>query len=183
MDRVTAGLLTLSLILFLAGLAGWGWRNRLRRQADVAPLPAVPADLPEPAVVIAGQYVVSTTAGDWLDRLAVHGLGAKGNARACVFADAVLLERTGAPDIYISAGTVTGVRLERGMAGKFVEKDGLVVITWQLGTTAVDTGFRTRHAADKQTLLNALTGILPPENKTAAHNTAEHNTPSDKEHQ
>lgn len=173
MDRVTAGLLTLTLIVVLVGLAGWGWRNRLRRQAGVAPLPVVPARAAEPTLAIPGQYVVTTTAGDWLDRLAVHGLGAKGNATAVVFDDALLLERAGAPDVYIASAAMTGVRLERGMTGKFVEKDGLVVITWRLGDLPVDTGFRTRHAADKQRLLSALTGILTPE----------HNTPSKKEHQ
>ncbi len=35
------------------------------------------------------------------------------------------------------------------MAGKFVEKDGLLVLTWILGTHELDTGFRTRRAADK----------------------------------
>ncbi len=42
------------------------------------------------------------------------------------------------------------------MAGKFVEKDGLLVLSWMLGTRELDTGFRTRNAADKTLLLNAL---------------------------
>lgn len=29
------------------------------------------------------------------------------------------------------------------MAGKFVEKDGLLVLRWKLGTHELDTGFRT----------------------------------------
>ena len=35
------------------------------------------------------------------------------------------------------------------MAGKFVEKDGLLVLSWMLGGHELDTGFRTRHADDK----------------------------------
>ena len=47
------------------------------------------------------------------------------------------------------------------MAGKFVEKEGLVIVTWKLGTTAVDTGFRTRSAEEKTPLVSAITELLP----------------------
>ena len=46
------------------------------------------------------------------------------------------------------------------MAGKFVEKDGLLVLSWMLGTRELDTGFRTRRADDKTVLLNALQDLI-----------------------
>lgn len=162
MEKLGPAALTLSLVVVAFVLIWWGWRNRLKRQQDLAPLPELPGKMGQPTLEVEGQYVVTTSAGDWLDRIAVHGLGIRTNARLGVHPQGVLLTRSGAPDLYIDAGSLTGVRTEAGMAGKFVEKDGLVVLTWLLGETPVDTGFRTRRAADRSPLLAALNHFLPP---------------------
>jgi hypothetical protein len=151
---------TLAIIAVVLVMIGFGWRNRLRRQAGVDPLPAVPAEPGEPDAEAEGQYVATTTAGDWLDRIAVHGLGIRTNAVLSVYPHGVLLDRSGAPAVYIPAGRLTGVRMESGMAGKFVEKDGLLVMTWDLGANSVDTGFRTRRAADKDVLHDSLQRLI-----------------------
>jgi hypothetical protein len=161
MDRLLVlGIATAVLLVAAFVLLALGWRNRLRRQADVEPLPAVPADLGAPLAAADGQYVASTTAGDWLDRIAVHHLGIRTNADLSVHPEGALFERSGAGPVFIPAGRLTGVRLESGMAGKFVEKDGLLVLSWMLGSRELDTGFRTRHADDKTTLLNALQELI-----------------------
>ena len=152
---------TLAIIAVVLVMIGIGWRNRLRRQADVDPLPAVPAEPGVPSAEADGQYVASTTAGDWLDRIAVHSLGIRTNAVLSVYPHGVLLDRSGAPAVYIPAASLTAVRQESGMAGKFVEKDGLLVLSWMLGSRELDSGFRTRHADDKTTLLNALQDLIP----------------------
>ncbi|HEY1154885.1 MAG TPA: hypothetical protein VGE95_01110, partial [Arthrobacter sp.] len=133
-----------------------GWRNRLKRQSDVEPLPQVPAAPGVPTAAADGQYVTTTTAGDWLDRIAVHGLGIRTNSTLEVYPHGVLYERSGAPALYIPAAALTGVRQDSGMAGKFVEKDGLLVLAWMHGAHELDTGFRTRRAADKDVLYQAL---------------------------
>jgi hypothetical protein len=161
MDTQTLSLVsTVAIIAVVLVMMGIGWRNRLRRQAGVEPLPAVPAEPGEPNAEAEGQYVASTTAGDWLDRIAVHSLGIRTNAVLSVYPHGVLLDRSGAPAIYIPAGSLTGVRQESGMAGKFVEKDGLLVMTWNLGAHSLDTGFRTRRAADKGTLHDSLQQLI-----------------------
>jgi hypothetical protein len=156
--------LSLIFTLVLVGVAltliAVGWRNRLRRQSDVEPLPEVPAGLGAPLASADGQYVASTTAGDWLDRIAVHQLGLRTNAELSVHPDGVLFDRAGAGPVYIPAGQLTGVRQESGMAGKFVEKDGLLVLSWMLGSRELDTGFRTRRADDKTILFNALQNLI-----------------------
>ena len=154
-------LLTLVLIGVALALIWLGWRNRLRRQADVDPLPEIPAELGAAVAVADGQYVASTTAGDWLDRIAVHNLGLRTNAELSVHPQGVLFDRSGAGPVFIPAASLTGVRQESGMAGKFVEKDGLLVLSWMLGSRELDSGFRTRHADDKTTLLNALQDLIP----------------------
>lgn len=165
--------LAVGIILVVVALMALGWRNRLRRQADVAEPPDAPAD-PGPALYEAeGQYVATTTAGDWLDRIAVHGLGLRGNAVATVHAAGVLITRTGARTVYIPRTDLASVQLASGMTGKFVEKEGLVVITWRLGADRVDTGFRTRHATSKAQLVAAVAALVPAEPPATTH----HRTP------
>ena len=149
-------------VLFLAVFAA-GWRGRRRRQQDIPPPAPLPENPGEPLLEAEGQYVVTTLAGDWLDRVARHGLGFKSTATAVVFEEGLLLARNGAPDVWIPRADLRGVRLERGMAGKFVEKDGLVTVTWQLGPITVDTGFRNRSGHEKTVLVNAITDLLPDE--------------------
>jgi hypothetical protein len=163
MDRVIFALGLVALIVVLLGLFALGWRGRRKRQQGVPRPVPMPDGLEEPRFQALGQYVCTTTAGDWLDRIAVYGLGVKSNATAAVFDEGLLMVRSGAPDVWIPRKGLEAVRLERGMAGKFVEKEGLVIVTWKLGTTAVDTGFRTRSAEEKTPLVSAITEILPAE--------------------
>jgi hypothetical protein len=160
MDKILPGLLVLSVIVIAFALVAAGWRNRLRRQSDVEGLPEVPAQLSPAAVVVDGQYVATTTADDWLDRIAVQGLGIRSNAELSVHAEGVLFDRPGAAPVFIPRAALQGSRQDAGMAGKFVEKDGLVVVSWKLGSRGLDTGFRARHAADKQPLLDALQELI-----------------------
>ena len=125
-----------------------------------SPSPEVPAELGAPLAAADGQYVASTTAGDWLDRIAVHNLGIRTNAKLSVHPEGVLFERAGAGPVFIPAGRLTGVRQESGMAGKFVEKDGLLVLSWMLGSHELDTGYRTRRAEDKAVLLTTLQDLI-----------------------
>ena len=161
MDYLGWAALTLAIIAAVVALMALGWRNRVRRQSDVPAPPEAPGT-PGPVLYEAeGQYVATTTAGDWLDRIAVHGLGLRGNAVASVHPEGVLLSRTGAPDVFVPRGDLTSVQLAGGMTGKFVEKEGLVILTWRLGDLGVDTGFRTRHAAHKAQLVAATAALVP----------------------
>src|SRR2546426_7788366 len=160
MDKILPGLLVLSAVVVAFGLVALGWRNRLKRQADVERLPEVPEQLSPAVVVVEGQYVATTTAGDWLDRIAVHGLGIRSNAELSVHAEGVLFDRAGAGPLFVPRTALNGSRQDSGMAGKFVEKDGLLVVTWTLGSRELDTGFRTRSAADKPKLLEALQELI-----------------------
>ncbi|HKU29031.1 MAG TPA: hypothetical protein VJQ60_00960 [Arthrobacter sp.] len=160
MDRIVPGVLVLSAAVVVFALFALGWRNRLKRQADVERLPAVPERLSPAGIVAEGQYVATTTAGDWLDRIAVQGLGFRGNAELSIHREGVLFDRAGNEPLFVPADAVTECRTASGMAGKFVEKDGLVVLSWKLGQRELDTGFRTKQAADKQHLLEALQELI-----------------------
>ncbi|MED6046208.1 hypothetical protein [Rothia kristinae] len=160
-------LLTLLSSLLLAGivlgLIGLGWRHRRDRQSGIARPAPVPERLDgaQASFACPAQYVSTTRAGDWLDRIAVHGLGARADGQALVLTEGLIIVRDGAEDLWVPAEAIRVLRRESGMAGKFVEKDGLAVITWDLGGLLVDTGLRTRRAADTPALLQALRAIAP----------------------
>ncbi|MEE1621131.1 hypothetical protein ACQ7DA_02960 [Zafaria sp. J156] len=160
MKYLPAIVTTLAVCLVLAGLIWAGWRHRIRRQQDVAAPAAPPWQLSAPLAAAEGQYVSTTTAGDWLDRIAVHQLGFKANGALSIHLEGVLYARTGAPDVFIPAADLDSVRRESGMAGKFVEKDGLVVVAWRLGGHDVDTGFRPRRPDAAAPLVAAVESLI-----------------------
>jgi hypothetical protein len=139
-----------------------GWRNRKARQADLAPLPVAPAD--DKTEGVEGVYVATTTAGDWLDRIAVHELGVRSNADLAVSPAGLIFHRQGAADVFIPAGQLTGVRADQGIAGKVTaDRSGLVVVTWQHDGRDLDTGFRPRHKADAPALTASITTLIGAE--------------------
>ncbi|NLE80991.1 MAG: transporter [Rhodococcus sp.] len=122
-----------------------GWRGRARRQADsIGQLPPVPRELgPQVVAPVTGLYVGSTVAPSWQDRIAVGDLGFRAAGEIARYASGILLERDGATPIWIPESSIRAVRTERGLAGKVMTKDGVLVIRWELPTgTEIDTGFR-----------------------------------------
>ncbi len=175
MTEGQTGLLLLLLVPVLWALMWWGWRARTRRQAELPALPQAPAARTEPALgPIEATYVSSTTAGDWLDRVVPHGLGERAAASVWVHAAAqgrgamsgaagaagVLIARGGTSDVWIPAQALTAVRRDRGMAGKFVGPQGLVVLTWSLGPAQLDTGLRTRYERERGPLEQAVQDLI-----------------------
>lgn len=135
-----------------------GWRGRIARQSAI-PAPPVPpehVDAEDISEEFEGMYVSTTLAGERFERVAAHGLGLRTTARLLIADVGVIIARDGSEDLLIPRTSLRVARPESGMAGKFVERDGLVVIRWDLGGTEVDTGFRTRYAEDRPALLTAL---------------------------
>ena len=158
MIAVWVGVLVLVVVLAYYGM--WrGWRGRAARQSD----------LPEPAwldgdigveVVSEGTYVSTTTGGHWMDRVAVHGLGALGPATIGRDDDGLLVLREHAQGFRIARQDLLGVRRQRGIAGKVRDRDGIVVITWRLGDHELDTGFRPVRADDAAQLENTVHRLM-----------------------
>lgn len=154
MDRL---LLTVALVLVcVLAAAGlwWGWRNRLRRQTETLGVPglaAVPADLGvDLAEPLAGLYVSTTVSGHWQDRLLVNDLGRRARADVFLTERGVLIDRVGEESIFIPAADLVGVGTAPGIAGKVMGMpDGILVLTWNLGAVAVDTGVRADDLAQQ----------------------------------
>jgi hypothetical protein len=164
---VVLGVLLLVLVLT-------GRRRLAQRAVGVVPVPptAPAADARGPVVLgpLDALYVSSTLAGDWLARVGAHGLGDRSRAVVTVHGTGLHVARTGAPDVWVPATTVQGAALTPGMAGKFVGKEAIVVVTWAVpvdpvpaGTPAdpvrLDTGLMPRHDHDVARLLEAVRGL------------------------
>lgn len=178
--REALGVAVLAVLLVAVLLAmRAGWRGRARRSATLVPvLPSLPAGegLGAPRYgPVDATYVSTTVAGDWLDRVVAHDLGARSAARVTVHDTGVRMTRTGARDLFVPTRALRSVTLEPGIAGKVVGGQGVVVVRWEAvaargallqgdqpaAPTVLDTGIRPRYAADREALVSAVRAILP----------------------
>ena len=156
-------LVALVVLVILGVLAAMrrGWSNRGRRQSDLPEPHPIPDDAESTLdVPVTGVYLGSVMAGDWLDRVVAHGLGTRSRVDIGVGSDGITLDRPGARSLFIPGSDLLAVRRERGIAGKAFEKDAVVVLTWSLGSTAIDTGVRPDHAEQAESLVAAAASLL-----------------------
>lgn len=143
MDRLLLTLLCL--VFFALCLYGMrrGWRRRARAQSvRVPPFPSVPDDPGEPVLETRGIYVSTTMSGHWQDRIVTRGLGLRGPAVVRLYDGGIEIDRGGAPGFWIPRECVVDVHTARGMAGKVMGTESLLVFTWRLGEVELDTGLR-----------------------------------------
>lgn len=140
-----------------------GWRRRSTMQSGwVGELPAPPRD-PGSAVLgpVTGLYVGSAIDGNWQARVTAEGLGRRGAGTITAYRTGVLIERDNDAPVWLPRAEITGVRLDRRLAGKVMTRDGLLVITWHPPGSnepdlLIDTGFR----ADDKTIYPEWTAEL-----------------------
>ncbi|WP_020108878.1 hypothetical protein [Nocardia sp. 348MFTsu5.1] len=135
----------------IVGLMILGWRGRGRRQEQMlGAFPEVPSDLGTTRIgPHTGLYVGSTIAPSWQDRVAVGDYGDRATAELSRYDTGILIERRGANPIWIPGDQITAIRTERGLAGKVMTADGVLVIRWLLPSgTEIDSGIR----ADDKTI-------------------------------
>ncbi len=162
MDRLlwTLGIVAVCVLLGFALLRGW--RSRAARQSGIGPLPAVPVDPgPELADPLPGVYVSTTSAGSWQDRVVVHGLGRRARVDVRLTADGILLDRVGESAIFVPIDDIREVTTAPGIAGKVMAlPEGVLVITWTLAGTPLDSGIRSDDPAAQARFLVAARSVL-----------------------
>ena len=168
MKEAVSSIVLLAVFGGLCWLMWRGYQRRAGRQADVPqPASTAPAGFDQ-GEGVEGIYASTTTHGDWLDRIAVHGLGVRSNARITVADAGVFFAREAAPDLFIPAADVLGAELAPGIAGKVTGGEGVLLITWHLGERTVDTGFHPRARAERERLLEAVNALGHSEKEEAA---------------
>ncbi|GIG29111.1 hypothetical protein [Cellulomonas marina] len=178
MTRAVVAVALLLLALLALRMMRAGWKARAARTAALGIDPvAPPADLgavrvpPVPAV-----YVSTTRAEEWLERVVAHGLGVRSPAEVSVHDAGVLVERRGAPDLFLPRGRLTAVGAGPAIAGKAVGGDGLLLLDWRGDDTGVApllrSGLRLRRRADQSTVVAAVEALLAPSTADPATSTA-----------
>ncbi|WP_022872854.1 hypothetical protein [Nesterenkonia alba] len=154
---------SLGVIVVFCLLLWIGWRGRKRRQQGIPEPADVPAQLieTEPQAAAEGMVIGTVKAEDYLDRVAVHELGLRTTGRIEVHDAGVAVFRAGARNVFIGTEDLSYVRTDRGVVGKFVERDGAIIFGWQLGTEEVETAFRPRRAVEGRALLSAAEALTP----------------------
>ena len=145
-----------------------------------------------PQVIAEGTYVSTTTAESRLERVTVQGLGNRARATLIVSRgevdELVRIDRQGEATIIIPAARLISARRDRGMVGKFVGANRLVVLQWRAENGDIyETGFLPRFKADVERVESALwwhTGDSPEDSdgsagSQGAETTQPHEAPTD----
>jgi hypothetical protein len=148
------GLLLFVALVYWLMREGWKWRGTL--QGDLPELPTAPSEPGEARLTMSGRYHGSTTAGQWLDRIVVHGLGTRSRAELTLTEAGLDVVRPGAADFFVPADALRGARLDKGIAGKVLTEGGLLVVTWEHGGKLIDSGFRSDRAAEHSEWVDTL---------------------------
>lgn len=119
-----------------------GWYGRTRRQKSLDAPRRRPESLGTLLGTFPGKYVATTAAENRLDRIAAHGLGFPSNAVVTATAAGLLVERDGEDDLWIPAADLRAVDRATWTIGRAVERDGLQVVEWMLGSRPVATYLR-----------------------------------------
>ncbi|MFM1917397.1 MAG: hypothetical protein RJB01_912 [Actinomycetota bacterium] len=149
----------LGLIALTLAAMRMGWRRRQARQAHIPAPESTPALTWTPiGPKVDGLFLGTALSGDWLDRVAVHGLGVRSRGSISWGAGGVLIEREGAGNIFISEPLA--VRVDSGIAGTVRAKGSVLVVTYRLGEVVVESGFRADVGAEHMAVLDGVMAMV-----------------------
>jgi hypothetical protein len=160
MDKVFPTVVVIVLIaLVLVGMY-FGWRARQKRQAYLVRTLPVPADIGTELFASELLYVATTIANEPLNRVAVSGLGYRARASIVVATGGIVLDLAGEPEAFIPAKAILGVGRANWTIDRVVETGGLVVVSWMLGETLVDSYLRLVELPDPSAMIEAIQQII-----------------------
>lgn len=157
-DRTTPTIIIVSIIVLAVAGMYFGWRARVRKNADLAVPDSVPDSGGEEIAVGFGLYVATTLAAQPFERVASHGLGFRARTSVIIRDDGVAIEPTGRAPFFIPLAAILAVERATWAIDKAVEPGGLVVITWRLGEIELDSYFRMDDGPE--VLLSAGTDLI-----------------------
>lgn len=157
MTRELIGAIAISLVALIAALIFFSNRSLRRAQESSLPEPHTGSAVED---AIAGFYVSTVFADAPLKRVWAYGLGGRGKALLGVTANGVTIERQGERNLLIAADQLVGVTRASATIDKGVERDGLLVLIWQLGDEELATHLRIVAKSERRNFEEKLTEVL-----------------------
>lgn len=139
MTREIVGAMAVGLVGIVVLLVFLSNRSVRKAQEKVIPKPQDSLNTLHPHQM----YYVSTVFADKaLTRVWAHGLGGRGKALMAISTEGISISRHGEPGFLIPTSSLTGVTRASATIDKVVERDGLMVLIWELGGDEVATHLR-----------------------------------------
>ena len=159
-------------IIVIIGIVYWlmrqGWQWRRTQQSGLPELPVAPKHTTEPILELEGRYHATTSAGEWLDRIVAHHLGARSLVELTLSAEGLNVVRPASADFFIPVAALRGARTDNRIAGKVVPEGGLLVVTWEHGGKLLDSGFRADSPAEHENWVTAIEVLMRAHAKVTA---------------
>ena len=142
MTQEIAASMMIALAVVLLGLTWWGWRNRRARFSHLEG--ALVHTLPSSRSLLdfSGLYVATTLADQPMNRVPVGPLSFRAKAAFSVHPEGLVLGAQGENPVMLSSPGGLQAGLATWTIDRVVEPEGLVMIRWRLGDTAVDSYLR-----------------------------------------
>jgi hypothetical protein len=155
-QREIVALVTLLILVALVTLVLRTVRRRIAKQSDLGSLTAETALIGNLLAVAFGQYVSTVFSGTTLQRVMSHGLMHRGRAEIRVLSDGIQVIRTGERSFSIPQSLIVNVTRSNVTIDRAVETNGMVSVSWMLGSTQVESNFRLNANDDSEKFFDYL---------------------------
>lgn len=147
MIRELIGTLLVAMVFVIAWRVYKSVQRRKQEQQLLLPAPLASVG----GVELGDVFYASTVFADSpLSRVWAHRLGGRGKAKLFVSETGVSIERVGEPSILIPKGDLVALTRASATIDKGVERDGLMVLVWNLGEEKVMTNLRVVSAKKRK---------------------------------
>ena len=154
MTRELVGALAVGMVAVIVLLVYLSNRSVRRAQEQVIPKPADSLNVLHPH---AAYYVSTVFADKALTRVWAHGLGGRGRAFIAITPEGISVSRQGETGFLIPTASLTGVSRASATIDKAVERDGLLVLLWTLGSDELATHLRIVNHEKRKGMENLIT--------------------------
>ena len=131
-------------------------KKRIAKQADLGSLTTEKALNGNLSAVAFGQYVSTVFSNNTLQRVMSHGLMHRGRAEIRVLSDGIQVLRTGERSFSIPQSLIVNVSRSNVTIDRAVETNGMVSVSWMLGSTQVESNFRLNSDDDSEQFFDEL---------------------------
>lgn len=162
MEKYVMAVLTVIVCAGFAIVAARAWGSRMKRQADTFPSPDELLVTSATPISTANAFYVATTFTDnSLERIAAHGLGARGFAEILVFNEGIQVNRTGERSLSVPRAKLLSVSFQQVAIDKAVENGGLLVVDWQEGPASLALHLRIKDTAARDAIFESISTLVP----------------------